>query len=211
MQAFRLVKSGAVDRVIAFDELPKRFLNGVEMRPPDGLPRHWKSFLGEQAKHTPSSLEKNQMTGAIEKVGEKTEVGPFFYVLNYKEINKDMERWQEICNFVRRVVSLHFRLMDKIEDMALPFAVDAMAEIKLEPENLEEQGALIPIPLEFQEKTPAVIDKNGKEVRTDVQADESAFKCERCDNKQFKNEQALKMHTYRKHPAQKEAKQEVKA
>lgn len=199
MQVIRLVQTGFVDKVIGFDELPKRLLSGIEMRRPDGLPRHWKSFIGDQTKVTPPSMEKNEVTGKAELVGGGTEVAPFFYVLYYTEINHDKERWQDICNFVRRTVELKFRLLDKIEDMALPLSTDANAELKLEPENMEERGAIIPIPLEFQEKTPAILDKNGKEVVPELPSDPSmVFKCKDCE-KTFLNERGLLIHTSRMH------------
>lgn len=212
MHVFRLVQSGLVDKIIAFEDLPKRMLDGVEMHLASGLPRHWRDFIGKQTKVTPPQPDKNAITGEVKMVCGGTEVGPFCYVLYYKEINKDMQRWQEISSFVRRVVSLQFRLMDKLEDMALPLATDAASEIKLEPEALEEQGALIPIPVEFQEKTPAVLDKDGKEIRPELPSvvTENAFKCERCE-KTFTKEQAVKMHMYRAHQEPKEAKQAVTA
>lgn len=201
MQVFRLVETGRPDKLIAFDELPKRLLDGVDMRSPEGLPRHWKAFIGEHEKYTPPSLVKNSMTGVVEKIGEETIVAPFFYVLYFKEINKDKDRWQEICNFVRRVVSVNFRLLDKMEDMALPMAVDSNTEVQIEPEHLEENGAIIPIPEEFQEKQPAILDAKGNEIRPQLPGEPGAvlFSCEECQ-KPFKNEQALKMHNYRKHP-----------
>lgn len=197
MQVFRLVQSGNVDKVIGFDELPKRLLAGVEMRPPEGLPRHWKAFIGDHEKYTPPSMEKNPITGKVEPVGEKMEIAPFFFVLDYKEINKDKERWQEIQSFVRRAVELKFRLLDKLEDMAMPMAPDANSELKLEPEDLEASGAIIPIPLEFQEKTPAVLDKNGNEIRPEL-PESNIFKCSDCD-KTFENERGLQIHGYRMH------------
>ena len=208
MQVFRLVRGGFVDKVIAFDELPKRLLKGIEMRSPDGLPRHWKSFIGDHEKYTPPSSEKNPVTEKVEMVGEKTEVAPFFFVLDYKDLNKDIERWQEIESFVRRAVNLKFRLMDKLEDMALPLSTDANSELKLEPEELEEKGAIIPIPIEFQEKSPAVLDKNGKEVRIELPSEKPLFSCQEC-NKPFASEQAFKMHNYRKHPRVKKEEKEA--
>lgn len=205
MQVFRLVQGGKVDKVIAFDELPKRLLKGVEMHLASGLPRHWRDFIGKVKKHTPAVPDKNPVTGKVEMVGERTDEGPYCYVLEYKEINKDKERWEEICNFVRRTVSLQFRLMDKIEDMALSFAPDAASELKLEPEELEQNGAIIPIPEEFQEKGPALVDGSGKEIRPEPVVDAFPFKCEKCE-KGFKNEQAIRMHSMRAH---KEEKKEV--
>lgn len=197
MQVFRLVKSGVVDKVIAFDELPKRLLDGVEMRRPDGFPRHWKEFIGKHEKYTPASPEKNPFTGKVEMVGEKREVEPFFFVLFYQEINKDKERWEEISSFVRRAVDLKFRLMDRLEDMALPLSTDAAAELKLEPEEFEAKGSIIPIPLEFQEKTPTILDKDGNAIPTSL-PDKNIFKCQECD-KTFENERGLQIHGYRKH------------
>lgn len=213
MQVLRLVQTGWVDKVIAFDELPKRLLNGVEMRAPDGLPRHWKTFLGQSERLTPDTAEINPITRQELKIPGVKEVGPFFYVLYYREINKDMERWQEISGFVRRVVSLQFRLLDKLEDMALPLSTDAAGELKLEPEDLETRGALIPIPLEFQEKAPAILDQSGAEVKAaPAVAPEpvAAFKCPSCE-KAFDNDRALRMHTYKKHPDAKAAKKEEAA
>lgn len=198
MQVFRLVETGRPDRLIAFDELPKRLVDGLEMRPPDGLPRHWRTFIGGHERYLPGSLEKNPVTGKVEMVGEERLIAPFFYVLYYKEINKDKERWAEICGFVRRVVSLQFRLMDNIADMSIPMAPDSASEMKVEPEDLEENGAIIPIPVEFQEKNPAILDANGNEVRSEPTEPGTPFKCDIC-GKALKNEQALKMHKFRKH------------
>lgn len=192
MQVFRLVQSGTVDRLIAFDELPKRLLEGVEMRPTAGLPRHWNKFVEDQEKVIPSSTFRNPITGEVQKIEEKRIVAPFFYVLFYKEINKDRERWSEICSFIKRTVAVKFRLMDNIEDMALPMSTDANSELKLEPEELEEKGALIPIPVEFQEKD-GIVDPQGRPVSS-----ESSFKCEECE-KSFEKKQALAMHTYKAH------------
>lgn len=202
MQVFRLVETSKPDKLIAFDELPKRFTEGLEMRGTDGLPRHWKSFVGEHEKYIPGTLEKNIMTGKIEKIGEERIKAPFFFVLYYNEINRDKERWQEICNFVRRVVHLHFRLLDNIADMAVPMAVDSASELRIEPEDLETQGAIIPIPLEFQEKETGLVDKNGMAIAPAFEENQDQYKCEEC-KKSFKNEQALKMHNYRKHPIEK--------
>src|SRR3990167_3385431 len=200
MQTFRLVQSGKVDRIIAFDELPKRLLRGIEMQRSDGLPRHWRDFVGEVEKYTPPQPDKNPMTGKMEMVGERWEKGPYCYILDYKEVNKDIERWQEISAFVRRAVDMKFRLLDKLEDMALPLAPDAASELKLEPEQMESEGAIIPIPIEFQEKTPAILDKNGKEVRSEIPAEPAlTFKCQECE-KPFKNERAARMHSFRAHP-----------
>lgn len=202
MQVFRLVQTGVVDKVIAFDELPKRLLKDVEMRRPDGLPRHWKTFIGNHERVILPMNEKNPATGKVEKIGGGTEIAPFFYVLYFKEINRDIQRWQDISAFVRRVVELKFRLMDKLEDMALPMSTDANSEIKLEPEHLEEQGAIIPIPEEFQEKGAKILDGNGNEVPVPPPDDTTLFKCKEC-GKSFMNERGLEIHMHRMHKKEK--------
>lgn len=210
MQVFRLVQSGYVDKVIAFDELPKRFLDGVDMQSPSGLPKAWKGFIGDHTRVTPGMIEKNQFTQKLEKIGGETITAPFFFILYYKEINKDMERWQEISSFVRRAVDLKFRLLDKLEDMALPMGIDAMSELKLEPEDLETNGAIIPIPVEYQEKSAPILDANGAETVVVTPLLENEVKCGKCDAL-FKNERAARMHSYRKHEYKKKEKEPVTA
>lgn len=162
MQVFRLVESGHPDKIIAFDSLPERLLEGLEMREPTGLPRHWAAFLGKQKRYIKGSMEK-MPDGTTKRIGEETTWGPYFYILDYKEINRDKYRWQEIGGFVRKTVDLKFRLMDKIEDMALPMAPDSASEMNLEPEDVTEK-ATIPIPVEFQELTPALVNPQGQEI-----------------------------------------------
>jgi hypothetical protein len=114
MQVFRLVQPGVVDRVIAFEELPKDLVEGIQTREPAGLPRNWKEFA------------------------------PKFYVLDYLSINNDIQRWEKIKSHVRRSVSPGVRLMDKLEDMAMPMAPNAKDALDLEPENVP----VIPLPVE---------------------------------------------------------------
>lgn len=105
MQVFRLVQPGIVDKVIAFDELPKDLVKGVTQRPPDGLPRQWREFA------------------------------PSFYILDYISTNNDKESWKKIVAYVRTHVSPSFRLMDSLEDMAMPLAPNAKDALTLEPEE----------------------------------------------------------------------------
>lgn len=106
MQTFRLIQGGKVDKLIAFKNLPKSLLTGVRKRDLRGLPRHW----------------------------DKT--GDFHYILDFKDINQDIERWQEIASYVRRTIDPSIRLLDKLEDMAVPMAPDCHVGITLEPENI---------------------------------------------------------------------------
>lgn len=115
MQVFRLVVPGRVDKVIAFDSLPERLVKGIRTGEPSGLPRHWREFA------------------------------PKFFILEYLDLNRDIEKWQEITQYVRKAVSLSVRLMDKMEDMAKKMAPDSHAPIELEPEEV----LVIPIPEEL--------------------------------------------------------------
>lgn len=193
MQVFRIV-TGAADKVIAFDELPERLLTGIEMREPAGFPRAWKTFLGKKKKVIKGATFK-RITGPDQVVPDSIVEGPFFYVIDPQK-NQDDEKWQEITSFVKRVVPPDIRLLEKLEDMALPLAPDARSEMKLEPEHLEEEGAIIPIPLEYQEKET---DKEGKPVPAPVnEIVDSKLKCDECDKK-FSGKAALNMHKMRVH------------
>lgn len=138
MFVIRLVNPGVVDRLIVLDGLPKRYLNGVGTVLPNGLPRHWAKFAD---KH---------------------------YVLFYLTQNNDKEKWQEITNFLRRVCDAKIRLLDRIEDMAVPMASDSKEAVSIEPEDIP----VIPIPKEFRDveiapaekQLPKTVEKVMKEV-----------------------------------------------
>jgi len=66
-----------------------------------------------------------------------------------------VQKWDEICDFVRRVVPKDFRLAEKIDSMALPLAANKTDGVTLEPEDV----VVIPIPLEFQEKKDNIVSK----------------------------------------------------
>lgn len=154
MNVFRLVDHGYVDRMIAFDSLPKRLLAGIKMKDIEGYPRYWKEWLREH-----DAIHKVKKWNAdLLKHDEVWET--FTYVLDYKIINTDREKWQAITNYVRKAVDLEVRLMDKIEDMAIPVAKDANSELAIEPE----QVPIIPVPLEFKEKeeAPQIIKSEGE-------------------------------------------------
>lgn len=124
-QVFRIVDPGRVDRMIGFEELPERMVKGLKRGAIDGLPRHWKDYLEVS----------------------KTDKDPRpFYILEYKTINADKERWQEIGNYVRATTAKEVRLLDRLEDMALPMAPDSYSAMTLEPEDI----LIIPVPLETQ-------------------------------------------------------------
>lgn len=116
MQVFRLVDPGRVDRVIAFDSLPEEMLRGIIRGTSNGLSRAWHDYLGV-------------------KKGEGTKALPF-YVLDFRTINRDKEKWQEITNYVRRSTDKNFRLMDNMYEMAKPMAIDSYSSLDLEPEDV---------------------------------------------------------------------------
>lgn len=138
MQVFRLVNSGFVDRVIAFNSLPEQMLQGTKTMRPDGLPRHWLRWLREAGSmrdivkcvETVRTPEGN-LKFKYEKVGTE----PCFYALEYKDINADKDKWQEINDYVRRTVDAKVRLKDSLEDMAVPLARDCYSQLELEPEE----------------------------------------------------------------------------
>jgi len=149
LQFFRLV-GPHVDKVIAFDELPARLLEGIRHRECTGLPRHWL----EQACN---KKEVEFIRQAPLKNEKKTVY--FHYMLEYVMVNADKEKWQEITNFVRKVVDTKVRLMDKMEDMALPMAPNFKDALTLEPEDIMAR-AVLPIPIEAQELVSSIAESS---------------------------------------------------
>lgn len=145
MNVFRLIDSGRVDKIIAFDSLPKRLLNGIRTKDLEGFPRYWRSWLKDNG--SVQTVERWDAENMKSKHVEET----FTYLLNYKDVNQDIEKWQAICNYIRKAVDLTVRLMDRIEDMAIPLAKDAISELSIEPE----QVPIIPVPLELAERPEA--------------------------------------------------------
>lgn|SRR3990167_5226964 len=118
MQIVKLVENGKQDRMIGFDELPAKLLKDLKKDPLTRYPRGWE-------KHADSTYE-----------------------LFFKDINRDIERWAEIASFCRRTVDPSFRLMDKLEDMAVAVANNQTEDIRIYPDHLK----IIPIPLAHQDK-----------------------------------------------------------
>lgn len=143
MNVFRLVDGGQVDRMIAFDSLPENLTAGIKTKPFDGFPSFWKKWALEN-----NSLRMVPFSNP--KTGERTSVKePCAFILDYKLVNDDKQRWQEIVNYVKKAVDLSVRLMDKIEDMAVPLAKDCYSELSIEPD----QVPVIPIPQEEEDQT----------------------------------------------------------
>lgn len=133
IQVFKLVDPGRVDRVIAFDSLPLPMLTGITRGTANGLSGSWVNYLG---------VKRNDKTA-----------NPF-YVLDFRTINRDKEKWQEISNYVRRSTDKNFRLMDNLYDMAKPMAPDSHSSVELEPEDV----LIIPVLTEEEEIEEEVIE-----------------------------------------------------
>jgi len=118
MQVFKLVLPPEPDRIIAFNSLPKDLVRGLRRGPVDGLGRYWKQWFERELKH---DFEKEPKP---------------FYILDYKFVNKDKEAWGKITEFVRRMTPDNIRLMDKMEEMGRPLAVNASADVTLEPDDV---------------------------------------------------------------------------
>lgn len=115
MQVFRLVKGGIVDKMIRFDELPKNLLTGIRRGPLGGLPRYWAKELG---------------------VNPKDENARPFFVLDYVYTNSDKNKWSEIVSHVRRNAPKEQRLLDQLDEMAVPMAPDSHSQLTLEFEDI---------------------------------------------------------------------------
>jgi hypothetical protein len=149
MQVFRLVNGGFVDKMIAFDSLPKRILSGVRTRDIAGMPRHWGRWLEDAG--CVRDVFKTETETRVDRSLHvtRTVVGkePCFYLLDYMDLNVDKEKWQEICNYVRKAVDTKVRLLDKLDDMAKKMAPDSHAQLDLEPEDIP----VIVIPAEVED------------------------------------------------------------
>lgn len=170
MHVFRLVNGGAVDKIIAFDSLPKRLVFGLKTKPMDGFARFWHRWLIDNGSTQTVSV-LNPETGTREQREQ-----PCTYLLEYKMVNQDIGKWQEITNYVRKAVDLSVRLMDKIEDMAVPFAKDSYSEVSLEPEEVP----VIPVPSEIKKvEAPERRFARTEEEKAGVAAEESAVPVKR--------------------------------
>lgn len=142
LQVIRLVSPGRVDKFIAFNELPRRFLTGVRKRD-ESATRGLRDFLKEKG-----SIERkvNKVKGFDHEGYDDVEFSfPFTYFLEYQMVNADKDKWIDIVSYLRRVVDPNVRLMDHIEDMAKPCANDSYTEFSLEGSEIP----VIPVPPEF--------------------------------------------------------------
>jgi len=195
IQVFRLM--GMPDKVIAFDELPERLLKGFEMCRADGFPRHWKQWLGKRDLITKVPPEKDPLTGLVRTFEPIIESDSFFYMVDWT-LNPVMEKWKEVCDFVRQHVDKEVRLADKLDDMAKPLAANKADGVTLEPEDV----VIIPIPIEYQEKNLGLVNAAGQELKK-TKEDPSILKCvEPGCTSEFEGtyaRNAMRMHVAKKH------------
>lgn len=191
MQVFRFF--GLPDRVLAFDELPERMLEGFEMIKAAGFPRHWKEWMGTKKKIIRLPPEIDPFTKQVRRYEPIEEVESFFYLVD-ANLGQVMERWAEVEDFVRQHVSKDFRLKDKLQDMALPLSPDKTSSVDLEPEAV----VVIPIPLEFQEKGQKLVSPAGTELKKNVPSETFSCVAEGCKSS-FDTKAGLRMHAMKKH------------
>lgn len=190
MQCFRLM--GMPDKVIAFDELPEKLLQGFEMITADGFPRHWKEWLGKKKRTIKIPPEKDLLTGQVRYYDPILEEDSYFYVVDWN-LNPVVEKWKEVCDYVRQNIPKDVRLMDKLEDMALPLAANKMDGVTLEPEDV----VVIPLPKAIAPIITAA--EKQAAAPTDI------YSCEEKDcNKAFDSKQGLRFHKTKKHSEKKE-------
>jgi len=181
---------GMPDKVIAFDELPEDLVKDFEMTRADGFPRHWKEWLGKKEKKTNIPPEKDFLTGNVRRFDPIIEEDSFFYLVDFM-IQPIVEKWQRVCDYVRQNVDKETRLMDKIDDMALPLAPDKTSGVTLEPEEV-------------------IVIKLPKEAKLEAKPEKSNFiKCDEPDCiAEYDGpyaKAALRMHKQKKHAKEKVA------
>lgn len=169
-QCFKLVNGGFVDKVIVFDLLPERFMQGIRTREVAGFPRAWAKWLGSigstrRVFNTTTTVdEARNWKFTHTPIGEE----PCFFVLDYTDINADKEKWRAISEYIRMHVGPEVRLKEKLEDMALMLAPNPTSPLSVEPEDIP----VIPIPAE----TVAVAKSNLVQPGEQIIVEESAPK-----------------------------------
>ncbi len=149
-QCFKLVNAGFVDKVIVFDELPDKLLQGVRTRGAEGFPRSWAKWLASigsvrDVMKTETTVHPDrQITFKYTPIGKE----PCFFVLDYQDINADKESWRQISDYLRQHCGEKVRLKEKIEDMAVVLAPNAHVALDVEPEDIP----VIPLPSDIKEE-----------------------------------------------------------
>ena len=189
MQVFRLMNMP--DRVIAFDSLPQELCEGFDLCRADGFPRHWKEWMGKIVKKTNVPPEKDLLTGQVRRYDPIIEENHFFYLVDYT-VRPVMERWQNICEYVKRNVDKDVRLLDKLDDMAVPLAPDKVSGVTLEPEDVP----LIKLP-KLEVKKDEIVKQDEKVVSL-AKVEKRSFKCDQCSS-EFDKQRGLWTHVRFKH------------
>lgn len=158
MQCIKLVNAGFVDRVIVFDELPKRLMEGVKTRDAAGFPRSWARWLADIGSTRPvfkTETTLNRAETAYTFAYTKIGVEPCFFVLEYSDLNADKEKWRAIGEYLRLHCGPDVRLKEKTEDMAISFARDSKSPLEIEPEDVP--VVKVPNEVELEHKPEDII------------------------------------------------------
>lgn len=163
IQVFRLMDRP--DRVIAFDSIPDALLEGFEMVPAGGFPRHWKEWMGKREKKIKIPPERDQITGQVRTYTPIIETDHFFYVVDGM-IQPIVEKWKALCDYVAENKEDGMVLKENLADMALPLAPDQLSPLSLEPED---------VPVIKLKKAAA---KEETSVRVDTEKAQQIVKCD---------------------------------
>ncbi len=152
MDVFRLMN--LPDRVIAFEGLPESLLKGFEMCNTDGFPRHWKEWMGKKKRIIPIPPEKDMLTGQVRRYDPIVEEDSFFYLVDWN-IQPQVEKWQEVCSYVRSNAVEGTKLLEKITDMAVKLGPDKSSGVELDPSD---------VPVITLKVKESLVDSKGSEV-----------------------------------------------
>lgn len=215
MQVFRLM--GMPDKMIAFDDLPKEYTEGLELCDCSKLGRAWRDFIGPVEKKTEVKPDRDPFTGQMRTYPALVQTAPYAYLID-KEINNDVERWKEIESYVKKNApdrwtqkgidgnEIVFRLTDKLEDMARPLAKDIHSEVTLEPEEIvliplkKETAAVDMKPAYVPNDAPKIVAPAVEQATAEQATPEKKkpFPCKLCD-RSYSNPQVLYQHVRVKH------------
>lgn len=149
MQVVRLVNEGSVDKVIAFNEIPEEFFRGAERySPEDGeMDGDWINF----SKTSVSRVLPNKMLERDENGKISLHEESVHFVLDYLDKNNDIDRWSKIKAYVQKNVPRDFRLMDNIENMAMPLSRDSYSDLSLKVRKPNTDGNIQVVPIQKEE------------------------------------------------------------
>lgn len=201
MQCFRLMN--LPDRVIAFDELPESLIQGFEMCNADGFPRHWKEWLGKKKRLIKIPPEKDYLTGQIRKFDPIVEEDCYFYLVDWN-VQPIVDKWQEVCDYVKNHVSKDTRLMDKITDMAVKLAPNKSDGVMLEPEEVPVIKIVQDVSLVDSRGSEIVKPQVDKPIKQRKEKESVLSKCDECsyESEGPWSKNAVRMHAMKVHPKQ---------